>query len=249
MLRSWLFCLAVATVSFGCAGSTRWAELQTPHGRFGVDTAHARLLGDGLVETWVRELDRAPGYPHWGALFGPPYPHRRRNERLIEVDCFNQLVRAKRELLSTNERRTAQLVHRQPGWTPIFDSTATAEDYDRAGFLYTQACQRGSTAALVSVDNQNDAAAFISLYYRERRTRLGPVPAHSSRTIPFSSPTGDFQFIIDLGEGGQGVVNETADQVPCRLSERFYTQPGDTVLLAIPVDLQRQPARDICPKP
>jgi hypothetical protein len=249
MVRTLVFSLAVAGVSFACAGSTRWAELQTPHGRFGVDTAHARLLGDGLVETWVRELDRAQGYPYWGALFGPPYPHRRRNERLIEVDCLNQLVRAKRELLSTNERRTAQLAYRQPEWSPIFDSTSTAEDYDRAGFLYTQACQRGSTAALVSVDNQNDSAAIISLLYRERRMRLGPVGAHNNRTLPFNSPTGDFQFIIDLGDSPEAVVSEGPDQIPCRLSDRFYAEPGDTISLVIPRDLQRQPSRDLCPKP
>ncbi len=249
MLRAWVCCLAVAGVSLGCAGSARWAELQTPHGRFGVDTVRARLLGDGLVETWVRELDRAQGYPYWGALFGPPYPHRRRNERLIEVDCLNQLVRAKRELLSANERRAAQLVYREPEWSPIFESTITAEDYDRAGFLYTQACQRGSTAALVAVDNQNDAAVTISLYYLERRMRLGPVAAHTSRTLPFASPTGDFQFIIDLGESRQPVVSEALDQIPCRLSDRFYAEPGDTVSLVIPGDLQRQPSRDLCPKP
>jgi hypothetical protein len=237
--------LLATAASVSCATSTRWARLNTPHGQFAVDTANTKVLADGLVETWVKEVEHNSHYMFF-------FPTRTESETQIELDCINLLMRPKQANYWVDHRRTAtRRAHpAERMWTDLADR-APGDDpnNNRAAFLYRHACEGTATAGYVTVGNQSPQEATISLYYRGRRVPLGTVGGRSSGTLQFSCPSDDFQFIMDLEQQGAEETGRVPERIPCHLTEVFYAEPGDTVSMTVPEDLDQRATSDVCPKP
>lgn len=237
--------LTLAILALGCAGASHWAKLETPYGQFAVDTVNTDVVGDGLVETWIKEVDRSPAYTYW-------FVNRTESETQIELDCVNLLMRPKRANYWMDHRRVAaRRAHpAERLWTDLRDPVDFENPaYNRADFLYRHACVGPAMAGYVTVANQRGERATISLYYRDRRIPLGTVAPRSRAVLPFSCPTDDFQFIVDLPQPEPQRGTRPPERVPCRLTEPYYATPGDTVQLTVAPDLDREPPEDTCPKP
>ncbi len=243
MSRITLFAFAAVAMSVGCAGSSRWVWLDTRFGDFAVDTVRTKVIGDGMVETWIKELNRDQQYTYF-------FPVRTESDTRIEVDCFNLLMRAKRADYSVDHRRMGTvMVHPADQlWSDLSDPVYSDDPrHNRADFLYTHACMGREAAGYVAVDNRNAQSAVVSLYYRGLRVPVGIVESDASQTLRFSRPQEEFQFIVDLA-GGRGAAGaRTPERVPCHLTEQFYAQPGDTVSFVVAEDLDRQTPRGVCP--
>jgi hypothetical protein len=245
MSRITLLLLLTATTSLSCASGTRWARLNTPYGEFAVDTTSTKVIADGLVETWIKEVDRNPQYTYL-------FVSRTESETQIELDCINLLMRPKRANYWVDHRRVAgRRAHNAARmWTELRDPVSfDNRGFDRAQFLYTHACEGTAAAGYVTVDNQNPRDAVISLYYRGNRIWLGAVAAGSQDNLAFSCPSSDFQFIVDLGYPTVPEQRRLPEKVPCHLTEHFFAEPGDTVSFVVTRDLDQQPANDVCPRP
>lgn len=245
MSRITFFALTAAAVTLGCAGSSRWVKLDTRYGEFAVDTVRTNIIGDGMVETWIKEIDRDNRYTYF-------LPVRAESDTRIEIDCFNLLMRAKRADYWMDHRRVGTVIVPPSDqlWSDLSDPV-DYEDvrYNRADFLYTHACMGRAAAGFVTVDNRNSQSAVVSLYYRGLRVPVGVVPSDASQTMRFSCPLENFQFIIELVGSQVEESGRTPEPVPCHLTEQFYAQPGDTVSFLISEDLDQQTPRDVCPRP
>ncbi len=80
----------------------------------------------------------------------------------------------------------------------------------------------------IEVENQNfnDARIYLLLY--GKRTRLGQVPGHSTRTFSFALPPDDVRIEVSF-IGGGGFVTEA-----------MPVTPGDELVLQIRPDAHRQ---------
>jgi len=245
MSRTTLITFAAVVMSVGCAGGSRWVWLDTRYGDFAVDTVRTKVIGDGMVETWIREVNRDQQYTYF-------FPVRTESETRIEVDCFNLLMRAKRaDYLMDHRRMGTVMVHPADQlWSDLSDPVYSDDPrHNRADFLYTHACTGRAAAGFVTVHNRNAHSAVVSLYYRGLRVPVGIVASDASQTLRFSRPLEEFQFIIDLVDDQGTEGTRTPERVPCHLTEQFYTQPGDTVSLVVAEDLDRQTPGSICPRP
>ncbi|NIM49039.1 MAG: hypothetical protein GTO22_07240, partial [Gemmatimonadales bacterium] len=106
----------------------------------------------------------------------------------------------------------------------------------------------GPCVAAVAVDNQNAYHTTISILFRSRRVRLGPVEPHTSSTISFECPAGEFQFIIDVGDPGVVPVDAATGRIPCWLTDKMVAQHRDTLALTVPGGLEGRLGPGLCPR-
>lgn len=113
-------------------------------------------------------------------------------------------------------------------------------------------------ALFAEIDNRNDFAAEIYAYRNGRWTRLGTVPADSTRTLTFLWDRPEVQFVIEL-VGNDAITNRSPDTdarktfaadvfgtVPCHLTSAQRVEPGLTLTLTVPPELKRNAGGSRC---
>ena len=108
------------------------------------------------------------------------------------------------------------------------------------------------------VENRNEFDADIFAYRSGRWTRLGVVRAGATTVLPFRWDRPEVQFVIELlgndaitnwrpeDDGRKTFAADAFGSVPCHLTSAQEAEPGLTVTLVVPPELERNAGGSRC---